>query len=149
MESSSWFSANKIAEGGDSEVRIHKGVVIKKWNLPIEQVKLYQQITNGLTGIEFQHDRFRISILPIDNVLKKGSAVFSTSQYVMGRTINTINPEDKLLLGRYFQNQLTPELSNITNAKGINVITWNAMLLNDNQSVVVTDIASNVSAISF
>lgn len=148
MEINNWLTGSKIALGGDSEVRANNGEIIKKWNLPIEQVRLYQQITNHCSKELFHFNRFNISILPISKVLKRGPLVFSSSRQVVGRTVNTIDMHEKKMLGDYFQNQLNYELYEISGATGINVITWNAMLLEDNCSVVVTDIASNVRAVS-
>lgn len=54
MDIDSWLSGRKIAEGGDSEVRESKGLLMKKWNLSLEQVKLYQVLMNMCSKYSFK-----------------------------------------------------------------------------------------------
>lgn len=147
MEIKNWLKSKSI-QGGDSEVRLFDGYAYKKWHLPLEQVRLYQQVTNMCVPYTFDFKRFNISVLPIKDVFMKGNSVMSKSEQLIGQTVNTLSQPDKQQLGTFFQNELGLQLIEITGANGINVITWNAILLDDNRSVVISDIASDVSSIS-
>jgi len=148
METIDFTNSIKIAIGGDSEVYALNNIVYKKWRLPFEQVRLYQRVTDKCTNVHFLFDRFEIKVLPLDRVFKKDDHVFSVSKKIEGTMINNIQQPDKQKLGFYFQRELTPQLSKISNSEGINIITWNAMLMSDNKSVWITDIASDVSSVS-
>lgn len=148
MEIRNWLNGTRAAVGGDSEVRLCGDMAYKKWRIPVAQVKLYQAITNSLAAHSFMCDGYRVRILPIEEVTKVGRTVLSASTRVDGRTINQIDQPEKGRLGRYFQSILNNELEALSGADGINVITWNAMLMDDNETVWITDIASDVSAVS-
>lgn len=149
MQIKHWLNPEKIIHGGDSEVRLTGDFAYKKWRLPLEQVRLYQQITNQCSDMQFFFNGIPVRILPILEVVKKGPWVFSVSRRIWGTNVMDLDQPLKMSLGIFFQRRVSPEISEELQVEGINILTWNAMLEEGSGIVWVTDLASDVSKVKY